>query len=95
MTPNGELSGLTLSEGGYVKFDYEYGSHFKNGIMPTLYIFENNTHCTYYLSDEKLNLSYNNATSISFYLHFIKRDEIMESERATMNSIYTSGNVPL
>lgn len=93
MNFNGDLSGLTLSEGDYFKFDYEYGPHFKNGSMPTLYRRGNGTQCTYYLSDERLNRSFKNATKISFYLHFIKRAEIPDNERATANTVYTSGNV--
>lgn len=92
-TANGDLSGITLGDGEYLKFDYEYGSQFKNGIIPVLYRQSNNTQCIYYLSDEKLNRSFKNATKISFYLHFIKRAEIPDKERTLANSIHTSGNV--
>jgi hypothetical protein len=33
------------------------------------------------------------ASEISFYLHFIKRAEIPDSERLTANTVFTSGNV--
>lgn len=78
----------------FYRFGYEYGPHFKNGVMPTLYkVLKNNTDCKYYLSDEIYDLNSSIITGITFCLHFRKRAEIPDNLRSQVNTVYTSGNV--
>ena len=87
------FSPVKIDKSNYYSFDYEYGPFFENGYMATINKYsDEEDYCKYYLTNEIFDKNDISITGLTFYLHFIKRKEIEDSERQ-LNTIYTSGNV--